>query len=144
MTPAERARQWRLDNPERERATKAAYRAAHPEQRKATNARYIEKNRDAINAKAQATRAQFRADAIAAYGGHCACPGCHVHHAELMTIDHINGDAHHRQSPRNRSTGDFYRWLAKQGYPADYQLLCGSCNLAKSNRAQCPLAGQDH
>jgi hypothetical protein len=89
-------------------------------------------------------REQLKAEAVAAYGGRCACPGCHVHHAELLTIDHINGDGGAHRKQLGRSSRDFCKWLKKQGYPAAFQALCGSCNLAKSDRPQCPLAGQDH
>lgn len=40
----ERARLWRLANPERELANNRKWRAAHPEQRKATNNRYHKEN----------------------------------------------------------------------------------------------------
>jgi 5-methylcytosine-specific restriction endonuclease McrA len=151
VTPAERASDWRKKNPEREKATKIEYRASDPErwfkQKKASGQRWRDANRDSINAKAAAERILLRAAAITAYGGKCVCPGCHVHHAELLTIDHINGDAHHRQNLTNgvgRSTRDFHKFLQKNGYPPEFQLLCGSCNLAKGNKKTCPLSGQEH
>jgi hypothetical protein len=82
--------------------------------------------------------------AITAYGGRCACPRCHVRHVELLTIDHVNGDGADHRRALGRGTRDFYRWLEKRGYPPEYQALCGSCNLAKSDRAACPLASQEH
>jgi len=146
----QRSRAWRQipGNKEREAATKRAYKEAHPElwriRKRASSARYAEKNREQIKASRDATRAALRAAVIEAYGGRCSCPGCHVRHAELLTIDHVNGDGHHRQRAGSRSSRDFYRWLQKNGYPSDYQLLCGSCNLAKSDKERCPLAGQEH
>jgi hypothetical protein len=61
----------------------------------------------------------------------------------LLTIDHVNGDAHHRRDS-TRSTRDLLAKLRRLGWPPEYQLLCGSCNLAKSDKAQCPVAGEDH
>lgn len=145
----QRAREWRQlpGNKEREAARKTAWKVAHPEEwaarRKASSVRYIEKNREGLRAKRNSLRADLRTAAIIAYGGRCNCFGCHVHHAVLLTIDHVHGDAHHRSS-RGRSTRDLYRRLQRLGYPPEYQLLCGSCNLAKSDREQCPLAGEDH
>jgi 5-methylcytosine-specific restriction endonuclease McrA len=143
-----RAREWREkpENQGREAATKAAYKAANPElwqaQRSAASLRYSEKNRQAIRDRANATRVRLRAQVIEAYGGRCSCPGCHVHHAELLTVDHVKGGAHHRTT--RKSTREIYRAIVKAGFPADFQLLCGSCNLAKSDRDKCPLAGEDH
>lgn len=150
MTNAERMREWykRPGNKERQRATKEAYKLANPElwkaQKIAGAERYRTKNREKINARVSAKRAKYRAQVITAYGGHCSCPGCHVHHAELLTIDHISGGAHHRQNKSNRSSSDFYLKIIKARFPPDYQLHCGSCNLAKSNKNACPLAGQEH
>ena len=144
----EKARAWRLANPGREKANKKAYRERDPEayreMRRLAYTRYADENRETVRAKARAVREQLRAEAISAYGGRCACPGCHVHHAELMTIDHINGDGGEHRRQLGRSTREFYKWLKRQGYPPEFQALCGSCNLAKSNRPHCPLSGQDH
>jgi hypothetical protein len=149
--PANRARAaaWRKEHPEREAASKAAYKEANPERwqgmRQAVGSRYYEKNRDAINERARQTTAQLRAEVVAVYGGRCACPGCHVHHAELLTVDHVDGGGGaHRRALKTRGSKDFYRWLKQHGFPPDYQLLCGSCNLAKSDKDKCPLAGQEH
>jgi len=146
MTPAERSSAWRRLHPDRERATKAAYRAANPEkwkaQKLAAGSRFREKNRQAIRDAARNLRIQLRIEVIIAYGGCCSCPGCHVHHEELLTVDHVNGGAHHRTN--RRSTRDIYKQIKKEGFPPTYQLLCGSCNLAKSDRAACPLAGIEH
>lgn len=106
------------------------------------NARWAEANRQLIRDKATAERVALRARVIEAYGGVCSCPGCHVVHAELLTIDHVAGDGHHRLN--RRSTRDIYRQIVKADFPDDFQLLCGSCNLAKSDKDKCPLAGKDH
>jgi len=132
--------------PEREAASKAAHKAAHPEewkaQKRASSSRYVIAHRQELRDRAVATRERLRGEVIEAYGGRCNCPGCHVLHAELLTVDHVNGDGHHRQN--RRSTRDIYRLIKRLGFPPDYQLLCGSCNLAKADRDKCPLAGEDH
>lgn len=144
----QRAREWREDpaNRERSKATKAAQKARDPDAWKAaksaSSARYSEANRERIREAANAKRAALRAQVIEAYGGVCACPGCHVVHAELLTVDHVAGGASHRQN--RRSTRDIYAQIVREGFPPSYQLLCGSCNLAKHHRPACPLAGQPH
>lgn len=144
----QKSRDWRAipGNVEREKASKAARKRNHPEAwaatRKAASDRYTAKHRQELRDKANAKRAEYRVRVIEAYGGRCSCPGCHVHHAELLTVDHVGGGARHRQN--RRSTRDIYRDIIKAGFPPDYQLLCGSCNLAKSDKDKCPLAGQEH
>jgi len=145
-----RAQEWRQKpgNAERESQTKAAWRQAHPEEwsalKRATNLRYNEAHRQEIRDKARDERIALKAKVIAAYGGRCNCPGCHVHHAELLTVDHVNGDGSWYRKGKGRSTRDYYRDVLRQGFPPTYQLLCGSCNLAKGDGPACPLAGQDH
>lgn len=143
-----RSRAWRLvpGNVERERATKAAYRKANLElvkaQKLAAGRRFVCAHRQELRDAANAKRVTLRAGVIKAYGGRCNCPGCHVIHAEMLTVDHVNGGAHHRLN--RRSTRDVYALIIKLKFPPDYQLLCGSCNLAKSDKKQCPLAGEEH
>lgn len=145
----QKSRDWRAapGNAEREAATKAAFKRDHPEkwreQKAAAHLRNYEKHGQASRDKQNAKRARLRAQVIEAYGGRCACPGCHVHHAELLTVDHvIGGNGNYRKN--RRSTRDTYALIVKAGFPADFQLLCGSCNLAKGDREKCPLAGNDH
>ena len=154
MTPVQieanraRARAWRArpGNKEREIEAKRRRRQADPErwaeQKRASSARYAEKNRERINLRNNETRARLRAEVINAYGGRCSCPGCHVHHAELLTVDHVNGGASHRQN--RRSSRDIYAQIKRMGFPPEFQLLCGSCNLANSDQDACPLSGADH
>jgi hypothetical protein len=55
----------------------------------------------------------------------------------MLTIDHVheNGAEHRRELGwgRNRSSGDFARWLRDNGYPDkdSYQILCYNCNISK-------------
>jgi hypothetical protein len=81
-----------------------------------------------------------RAEAIAAYGGHCAC--CGESHPAFLTIDHIagGGNAHRRSLTATGAiagSSNFYAWLKKNKFPAGFQLLCHNCNFAKSHGG-CP------
>lgn len=154
MTPEERAekarvktREWfkKPGNRERNAVSKAAWRKANPEAIRSYQQRYRDMNRAALRANRVAKYVELRSLILAAYGAVCNCPGCHVHHVELLTVDHVNGDgAQHRQRLKSRSTLNIYRDIIRSGFPDSYQVLCGSCNFAKSNRAACPLAGQEH
>lgn len=64
----------------------------------------------------------------------------------MLELDHINNDgAGHRRS-LGRTIGNgkgassvIYHWLKKQGFPKGIiQVLCASCNKAKSRMGACP------
>ena len=91
-----------------------------------------------------AERKRLRAQVIEAYGGRCNCPGCHVVHEVLLTVDHVNGGGEEYRRQYGKGTPSIHRWIIRHGFPDDFQLLCGSCNLAKADKDKCPLAGQEH
>ena len=76
-----------------------------------------------------------RLEAIAAYGGQCAC--CGEVRQEFLTIDHINGGGNkHRKALNGSSVFDA---LKREGFPKDrYRLLCYNCNCALAHRGYCP------
>lgn len=90
-------------------------------------------------------RAQIRDAAFAAYGGYrCAC--CGETEPKFMTLDHIKNDgAKFRKSvyPANKrgNTAGYhtYYWLARNKFPAGFQVLCMNCNYGKRmNGGVCP------
>jgi hypothetical protein len=129
-------------------ARKAKFAAAHPEIVRARKRRWYLANRERVIAEEAVRRAskrgKARASVIEAYGGRCACPGCHVHHAELLTVDHVNGDGATDRKLLGTSSRDICERIVKAGFPPTFQLLCGSCNLAKGIDAACPLSGEEH
>jgi hypothetical protein len=88
--------------------------------------------------------ATLRSQALAAYGGRCAC--CGETEEDFLVIDHVNDDgADHRRAIRgdnqrsNAGAGrTTYRWLQDNGYPDGFQVLCANCNMAKSRPRGCP------
>lgn len=106
---------------------KARYRNLTPEQyaeRAAWQRAYLVKHRNAV---------------IAAYGSKCAC--CGETEQKFLTIDHVHNDGHmaRKNKLHPHDTLNFYRWLAKHGFPSDFQLLCMNCNFGKSrNNGVCP------
>lgn len=97
--------------------------AANPE----TARLYRQQNRERRNA----TRAQryriLKAQALAAYGGKCAC--CGESEEAFLVFDHVNDDgAEHRKTV---SSGLIVWWLARHDYPDTVQILCANCNTAK-------------
>lgn len=73
---------------------------------------------------------ELKLAAFNAYGG-CQCACCSEPHHECLSIDHINNDgAAHRKELAGKA-GAIYLWLARNDYPAGFQVLCMCCNLSK-------------
>lgn len=76
-----------------------------------------------------------RLETIARYGGCCIC--CGETQFEFLSFDHINGNGKaHRKITGKGNT--FVRWLIRNNYPDDIQILCHNCNLAKGFYGMCP------
>ena len=79
-------------------------------------------------------KTRLRGEALAAYGGQCAC--CGESTEEFLTIDHIHNDgAKHR---REVGSSGVPGWAKKNGYPNSLQVLCWNCNMAKALYGVCP------
>lgn len=75
-------------------------------------------------------RRSIRRQALAHYGGKCAC--CGETNEAFLAFDHINGgDTRHRGQPDRRKSGTIAMWLMRNGYPGGFQVLCHNCNWAK-------------
>lgn len=80
-----------------------------------------------LTVEASATRAAV----LAHYGHACAC--CAEAHEAFLVLDHPNGDgAAHR-----KLVGDVPWWVAKNGFPSDFRLLCHNCNASYAFTGQC-------
>lgn len=72
------------------------------------------------------------------YGGtppKCAC--CGETERTFLVLDHINGNG--TKQRKKLGTGHaVFRWIVKNGFPDEYQVLCSNCNLSKMrNKGQC-------
>ncbi|KKL68019.1 hypothetical protein LCGC14_2129140 [marine sediment metagenome] len=79
------------------------------------------------------------------YGGKCVC--CGESEPVFLSIDHINNDgADHRanitkKKGRGKQAGSttMYKWIERNNYPTDLQLLCHNCNMGRyRNGGICP------
>jgi hypothetical protein len=106
-----------------------SYQSNRAERRKKANAYMTDKR-------------QRTKDAVfAAYGGYvCAC--CGETQKEFLSLDHINNDGnkHRKGITGKRHFAGFhtYSWLAKNGFPSGYQVLCMNCNWGKRFTGICP------
>ena len=112
-----------------------------------TRARYSAKHEEIlVQGKKYATekRKRIRDAVFAAYGGYvCAC--CGETENKFLTIDHINNDGAskrkqiYKQGKGNTAGYHTYYWLARNQFPAGYQVLCMNCNYGKRmNNGVCP------
>ena len=86
--------------------------------------------KECCNTKLCADRARLRKEVLAAYGDKCAC--CSIADHVFLAIDHVNDDGHeHRRKLGCRSSTTTFRWLKKNAYPKEFQILCFNCNEAK-------------
>lgn len=90
--------------------------------------------RDRFNQKSAASRAKFKAQVIAHYGGACNCCG-ETEPVFLSVHVHGNGKAHRKAEPNARF---MWRWLVVHNFPDGYRVLCFNCNFATSGGRICP------
>jgi len=96
---------------------------------------YRDKNRDRLNKKRSEYGKKCRLEAIAYYGGKCACCGEIIE--EFLTIDHIKGGGtQHRKKVGNGWA--FHAWLKRNDYPKGYRVLCWNCNCSRGAYGYCP------
>jgi|APLak6261660231_1056022.scaffolds.fasta_scaffold00088_20 hypothetical protein len=92
------------------------------------------------NEKAKRLSLKIKDEVYNAYGGYkCAC--CGETQKLFLSIDHVLNDGNeHRKINANAAGGDrIYRWLKKNNYPKDFQILCMNCNTGKHrNNGICP------
>ena len=70
---------------------------------------------------------KLRQEIIEKYGGKCA--KCGINDVRVLQIDHINNDGNkHRKVI---TTAQLPRWLKRNGYPKEFQILCANCNWIK-------------
>lgn len=70
------------------------------------------------------------------YGARCVC--CGEDQRVFLTIDHKNDDGGKFRNAQGVSLR-FYRWIIKNNFPDDLQILCYNCNCGRArNGGVCP------
>jgi hypothetical protein len=91
----------------------------------------------------QKTTAELRLKAIEAYGGKCSC--CGEDEPLFLQFHHVNGDGHVLRKEHGNGGPQFLRWLIREGYPNNIELLCANCHFGKHmNSGTCPHTAQDN
>jgi hypothetical protein len=73
--------------------------------------------------------------------GEIKCGCCGEKEIKFLAVDHINGGGNTHRKVVSYNTGgtNFYRWLMKNNYPKEFQILCFNCNWGKKmNNGICP------
>lgn len=78
------------------------------------------------------TNAALKIEVFTAYGNLCQC--CGESDIAFLHIDHKNG----RTSEDDFKGTNLYKYVKKNNYPADFQILCASCNWSKGIFGECP------
>lgn len=96
---------------------------------------FYQANKDRFAHYAANYRDQLKLEMIEAYGG--ACIDCGEEDPIVLTLDHINDDAHieiEEYGINNRGGHKHYARLKKEGWPKErFQLLCCNCNARKEH-----------
>ncbi len=94
---------------------------------------------DKTAAHVREINAEIRAKTFSAYGGKCVC--CGMDYLPVLVIDHKNGNGNkHRKEVTSGKAGvNFYRWLIKNNFPQEFQILCQNCNWVKGTYGKCTI-----
>lgn len=125
------------------RDCRAAYhrtRRADPAKKPRINAKqreWYQANREREREWRKRYRVDLKREALAAYGGTCAC--CGEHRWELLALDHIDGNGKEHRAQASAVGARFYSWLKRQGWPqGELRVLCHNCNLSRGLYGYCP------
>lgn len=134
-------REWQLANPDRVKAAQERWKASNPGVAAQRTREWRERNLEHAKAMVERNRQALRDRVFAAYGGYrCAC--CGETEPMFLSLDHINNDgAEHRRSIGQNGRGGMkvYQWIARNGFPDGFQVLCMNCNCGKArNGGVCP------
>lgn len=91
--------------------------------------KWVSDNRDRFNKNGRAKYLERKKKSIEMYGG--KCNECGEKQEEFLVIDHVNDDGAIDRKKWSNKVSDIHRWVAKNNYPPNFQVLCGNCNLKK-------------
>ena len=86
-----------------------------------------------------ASRNEVRDIVYKAYGGY-VCNCCGETERKFLSMDHINNDGATHRRKHGHTTGEkMHRWLIRENFPSNMQVLCMNCQWGKrNNNGVCP------
>jgi len=122
---AERQREWRLKNPEKQSEYNRKWREKNPEKVKQHSEKYrgrYEYQRNYMQKLKEAVINHYSPNHV------CQWKGCTWTDSDALSVDHINNDGaeHFRKLGKGRHFGgrQFYLWLIRNNFPKGFQILC--------------------
>ena len=98
---------------------------------KITAAKYKE-NSDFIKKQVKDNRQKLKEEVLSHYSPELKCKRCGFEDIRALSIDHTNGSGClHRRTLKKCGGTEFYRWLKKNNYPTEFQVLCMNCQFIK-------------
>lgn len=127
-------REWRKRNPKRAYEIVKKSRKKHHNKELAGRKRWYQKHKKEQLEKAKERKIKQRKIVIEHYGSKCSC--CGENQYEFLTIEHKNGGGcKHR---KKIGAASMARFIIKNNFPPEYDILCYNCNCAKAFSGICP------
>lgn len=121
---------WYYKNPEKARLRRKRAEAKRPDHYREMKRKNMAKRR---------ARVRYLIIGFYSHGTYrCAC--CGESQFDFLTLDHINGGGGREMIQlfgRRQASSPFYFWLARNGFPSGYQILCLNCNMSKGKHGVC-------
>ncbi len=96
---------------------------------------YYYKHREDSIAKTKQRNREIKREVLGHYSPELKCASCGYTNIRALTLDHINNDGAKQRRELKKlgvsSGSGFYRWVKKNGYPSDLQVLCMNCQFIK-------------
>lgn len=110
---------------------------ANQEEEKRKALEYFNRNREKILTRNRLDNKLIRSRLFSHYGGKCVC--CGESDDRFLTMDHTDGGGRKHRATLSGGAKGLYRWIIKNGYPQNFQVLCYNCNCGKHrNGGTCP------
>ena len=130
---------WTERNQDKIKLSRKRYWENNKELLRQKTKKYYHRNKERFKEKTSIRGKQYargiRINVMNHYGNKCQCCGESI--LEFLSIDHINNDGKFHRDEQGTGV-KFYRWIIKNNYPMDLQILCFNCNFAKQIWGECP------
>ena len=99
--------------------------------------KYYQAHKEELQLYARNAYAKLKKRVYDHYGNKCAC--CGELEEKFLTIEHKNGGGTQHRVKVGGGGERIYRWIVKNNYPLEIELLCSNCNIGKyRNNGVCP------
>lgn len=131
------ARKDRKNNPDKHKKSVKKWRNENYEMFLEQKRRFYRNHKDDILSKYKTSYQKLKFDVFSYYSkGEPKCSCCGEKTYEFLTIEHLNGGGtKHR---KEIGASNVLRYIKKNNYPEEFDVLCYNCNCSKSFNKICP------